>query len=320
MAVRVPDTNTFALSDVIPAVEDHAGPIDDKLSVAFANAIDSYFDVAYKGSKDRESNFRNYGPPYCYVSRATYMGEASPTLDASPRGLWFVPTGLIMFVLYFNGTLKRYNLASAWDLSTATFHSSVSLNSAKNYGGLWFSSNGLQFYTINTTDDRVEKWSMSLAYTISSATFSSSFTVSGQDTGMRGLTFKADGTKMYMAGNQYVNTKVYQYNLSTGFDFSTCSFSKSFEIDENHPLVDVRISSDGKKLFTLKQDSNIVRQFNMNTAWEIDSYDFNCFGVTAAAVDEAATGMFIVENTLNLDLYLLGDQYDKVYYFNTEED
>jgi hypothetical protein len=63
MAITVPDTDTFALSDVIAAVEDHAGDIDNKLSAAFAHSIDNYFDLAYKGSKDRLSNFRNYGPP-----------------------------------------------------------------------------------------------------------------------------------------------------------------------------------------------------------------------------------------------------------------
>lgn len=33
------------------------------LSQAFTNSIDGYFDVTYKGSKDRLGNFRNYGAP-----------------------------------------------------------------------------------------------------------------------------------------------------------------------------------------------------------------------------------------------------------------
>lgn len=64
MAIRVPDAASFKLSDVIAAVEDHAGDISNTLVTAFANSIDSYFDPAYKGSKDRQSNFRNYGPTY----------------------------------------------------------------------------------------------------------------------------------------------------------------------------------------------------------------------------------------------------------------
>jgi|WetSurSiteA1Bulk_404760.scaffolds.fasta_scaffold00217_9 hypothetical protein len=52
----VPDTTTFALSDVIDCVE----PSSNSLGESFVDSIDGLFDVAYKGSKDRLSNFRNY--------------------------------------------------------------------------------------------------------------------------------------------------------------------------------------------------------------------------------------------------------------------
>jgi hypothetical protein len=52
----VPDTTTFALSNVIACVE----PSSNSLSECFADSNDGLFDIAYKGSKDRLSNFRNY--------------------------------------------------------------------------------------------------------------------------------------------------------------------------------------------------------------------------------------------------------------------
>lgn len=61
MAVRVPDTNTFSLQDVYNAVSDHASP-SANLSSCFTNATSGYFDPVYEGSKNRLSNFRNYGP------------------------------------------------------------------------------------------------------------------------------------------------------------------------------------------------------------------------------------------------------------------
>lgn len=63
MAVNVPDTNTFSLSDVIAAVEDHAGSISDTLNTAHSNALSTYYDSSYSGSKNSLYNFRNYGPP-----------------------------------------------------------------------------------------------------------------------------------------------------------------------------------------------------------------------------------------------------------------
>jgi hypothetical protein len=51
----VPNTSTFGLTDVTAVTG------GTSLSSAFTNSTDSYFDATYKGSKDRLSNFRNYG-------------------------------------------------------------------------------------------------------------------------------------------------------------------------------------------------------------------------------------------------------------------
>lgn len=53
----VPDTNTFSLQDVVDVVN----PAVNSLRGCFNDAIDYYFQDAYKGSKDRLSNFRGYG-------------------------------------------------------------------------------------------------------------------------------------------------------------------------------------------------------------------------------------------------------------------
>ena len=50
----VPNTTTFTLQDVLNVT----GGSD--LVAAFANSTDSYFDPAYKGSKNNLLNFRNY--------------------------------------------------------------------------------------------------------------------------------------------------------------------------------------------------------------------------------------------------------------------
>lgn len=80
MAVYVPNTNTYALIDVVGAVEDHAGelPGDDSLDGCFDYAESNYFDPLYNDNAYAPANslkrFRNYGYP-----------EVQPTL--------FVPDG-----------------------------------------------------------------------------------------------------------------------------------------------------------------------------------------------------------------------------------
>lgn len=51
---NVPNTTTFSLTDVTAITG------GTSLSAAFTNSVDSYFDPAYKGSKDNLLNFRNY--------------------------------------------------------------------------------------------------------------------------------------------------------------------------------------------------------------------------------------------------------------------
>jgi len=66
MAVSVPDTNTYGLTDVVAAVEDHAGGIADTLEDSFNNANEFYFDGNYHNDtyavSDSQKRFRNYGP------------------------------------------------------------------------------------------------------------------------------------------------------------------------------------------------------------------------------------------------------------------
>ena len=67
----VPDTNTFTLQDVV----DEVNPSIESLTACFADAVDDYFDVIYKGDKDRLSNFRNYG----YINVEVEIEESSVT-------------------------------------------------------------------------------------------------------------------------------------------------------------------------------------------------------------------------------------------------
>ena len=57
--MAIPDQPNFSLSAVLTEVGLGSA---NGLAAAFTASIDSYFDDAYKGSKDRLSNFRNYGP------------------------------------------------------------------------------------------------------------------------------------------------------------------------------------------------------------------------------------------------------------------
>lgn len=68
--MAVPNTNTFKLSDVITFIDIFGV---DSLADCFTVADAGLFDVAYQGSKDRLSNFRNYGNPIILSATEGYF-------------------------------------------------------------------------------------------------------------------------------------------------------------------------------------------------------------------------------------------------------
>jgi DNA-binding beta-propeller fold protein YncE len=74
--------------------------------------------------------------------------------------------------------------------------------------------------------DDINVYTLSTGFDISTAAYSTLFSVAAQETSPTGVAFNADGTKMFVTG--YAQNNVNQYNLSTGFDTSTASYSQSF--------------------------------------------------------------------------------------------
>jgi hypothetical protein len=113
MAVRVPDTESLKLSQIIAAVEDHAGPLAKKsLYTAYQNAISSYFDPTYDndayGTAGGQRRWRNYGPPalttpsfVASIDLAVAVSGTSASIN-SPGG---ISVGNIMF-LFVTTTAK----------------------------------------------------------------------------------------------------------------------------------------------------------------------------------------------------------------------
>ena len=144
------------------------------------------------------------------LSKGNYHKISSP-IDYSNLNITFtnIPSGSSKWFLELNTELGT----RSWDISTATYDNisfSVSGQDTNPYG-ITFKPDGTKMYMVGYTNDRVYQYTLSTPWDISSATYDTvSFLVSGQDTNPIGITFKPDGTKMYMVG--YTNVRVYQYS------------------------------------------------------------------------------------------------------------
>jgi sugar lactone lactonase YvrE len=94
--------------------------------------------------------------------------------------------------------------------------------------------------------DIVFEYSLSIAFDISTAFFVDSFSVAAQDIFPTGLAFSTDGTKMFVVGNE--NDKVYEYDLSTGFDVSSAVYSQDFSVSAQDTVpTGIAFNNDGSK-------------------------------------------------------------------------
>ena len=115
-------------------------------------------------------------------------------------------------------------------------------------------------FVVGFDNNNVYEYSLSTAFDVSTASFTDSFDVSGQDKTSTGVTFNSDGTKMFVVGSR--NENVYEYSLGTGFDLNvTDSTSGTGDI-----VLDWTNISAKSDIAVYDQNGNLL-------GYEIESFD-----------------------------------------------
>ena len=155
------------------------------------------------------------------LSTASYTRNFSTaSQDADPHGVDFNSTGTMMFVTGVGSdAVNEYALSSGFDISTASFTDAFSVTAQCDPQDVVFNTDGTEMFVVGVTNDTVFKYTLSSGFDVSTASYASvSFSVASQDNEPKGMTFSADGKKMFIAGSQ--NDSVYQY-ATTATSFST---------------------------------------------------------------------------------------------------
>ena len=248
------------------------------------------------------------------LSKGNYHKISSP-IDYSNLNITFtnIPSGSSKWFLELNTELGT----RSWDISTATYDNisfSVSGQDTNPYG-ITFKPDGTKMYMVGLTNDRVYQYTLSTPWVVSSATYDTvSFLVSGQDTNPYGITFKPDGTKMYMVGN--TNDRVYQYTLSTPWDLSTATYdSVSFLVSGQEPdPYQVAFKPDGTKMYVLGSTNNRIYQYTLSIPWDISTASYDDINFSTASQDIQPYGLdFKSDGT---KMYIMGLNSDRVYQYS----
>jgi hypothetical protein len=160
--------------------------------------------------------------------------------------------------------IYQYTLSTPWDVSTASYTSSSpylsALGGSANPIALNFKPDGTVFYISNSSDTYIYEYSLSSAWDITTATYTNKrFQTSGQTYGPQGLSFKTDGSKMYIGGGSVT----YQYTVGTPWDISTASYaSKSFNSGtQDNNQRDSFFRPDGLVFYILGGQNSKVSQY-----------------------------------------------------------
>jgi 6-phosphogluconolactonase (cycloisomerase 2 family) len=150
------------------------------------------------------------------VSTASYSQSFSvASQDSNPRGIFFKPDGLKMYVDgYVGQNINEYNLSTAWDISTASYLQNFSVSAQETApSDVFFKPDGTKMYVVGFIGDDINEYNLSTAWDISTASYLQNFSVTTQDTSPSNLFFKPDGTKMYVVGAS--GDDVNEYDLGT---------------------------------------------------------------------------------------------------------
>ncbi|MAI03253.1 MAG: hypothetical protein CMQ75_01825 [Gammaproteobacteria bacterium] len=211
----------------------------------------------------------NESGPVTITSGALYSVNSE---ENQPRGITFNDNGTKMFIIGTNGDdVNEYTLSVGFDLaSTVTFVDSYAVTECPNPTAVKFSFNGSKMFVTGVGNSNVHEYFLTTGFDVSTASFTQTLVTSTVDNDNFGLDFKPDGTKMWITGNQ--NDKIYEYNLSTGFDISTATFNQDLYLGaiDIEPF-GIEWSTDGQRLFIVGTRGNGVDEFRVTTPWDIST-------------------------------------------------
>ena len=167
------------------------------------------------GSTDDEVNQYSLSTPWDVSTLSFDQNFSVSANETNPEGLDFKTDGTKMYICG-NGSdsVHEYDLSTAWDISTASFNQSFSVNTEiVNPTEIRFESNGDKMFVLGRgtlLSDAVYEYALSTSWDISTASYSKKLNV--PDNTPTGLFFKPDGEKMYVVGTD--SDTVYQYEFT----------------------------------------------------------------------------------------------------------
>ena len=264
--------------------------------LTWAEAPSSFAPVAVTGTTPS----LNVGS-YNYFSGATFNADTTISFASVPTNARWTYSAPIV-------AESGYNLEGAVKDSSSAYVGAQGATPTD----IAFSTDGIYMYIMHDAGNNVSQYTLSTALDVSTAVHTRNFDVSSQDTSMTGVEFSTDGIYMYTCGT--ISDSIWQYTLSTAWNISTATVTRSFDVsaDETAPRA-IRFKTDGTEMYTIGTDEDVALQYTLSTAWNISTATFTgAFGVN----NEESVPLGLAFSSDGLKMFVVGQTTDTVYEYD----
>ena len=168
------------------------------------------------------------------ASTLSHDDDYSVSGENQLRGLTFKPDGTRMYVIGAQKEIVyQYTLSTPWDVASATKtnESDDFTSDESDPRNVQLNSDGTIMYIGGNNDDEINKYTLSTAYDVSTASLSDTYSVSSQSGRMRGFILADNGSKLYVTDDIDSPSEniIYEYDISCA-ETITCSEPKNDKV------------------------------------------------------------------------------------------
>jgi len=176
--------------------------------------------------------------------------------------------------------IQQYNVGSAYEISTASFDTSISTNNNEAAArGLAFSDDGFLMHVGIESPNEIQQFTLSTPFDITSASFD---TVNVPPVPPRGLTWNDDGSQIYIFGNT-----MFQATAPTPYDVTNVSWGSGIQ-GANAEVHGLAWNNDGTRFYQISDAPDTIFQFSAATPFDINNLSLQA---TINAQDSRSRGI-----------------------------
>lgn len=238
--------------------------------------------------------------------------------DTSPQGLFFKSDGRKLYVV--GGTsdqVHQYPVSTPWDITSAgAVEASFDVSGQEtDPQGIFFGSQGTKLYVIGTNSDSVHQYPLTTPWDLSTAGgVEASFSVKAEEEFASGVTFKSDGSKLYIVG---VSGFVRQYPIAEVVAGVARDATGTGDVETVGPVEAAHDVSgedggpsglffkpDGTKLYITGSLTSDVYQYPLSIPWDVSSAGTVEANFDVSGEDTAPADLFFKPD--GTKLYIVG--------------